>query len=455
MKVSRYITLSIILMSFSLGALAQTDRDANASARQASRALKNKDYFSASSLSVAALAGNPRKRQAKNAIKILQEALPAYGKLFDNQISSLLNKTQTYNGLSTVLSRKTIMDTYMARRDLNNQLRELDKDILKESKVDVNLLSLYSEEILMSQKKYQEFEDMYVQEEYLSGLELLNKEDKFSCYLAYQHFSNVVNYQDTYEDVQNKLDESFSRAKYKLALVGFENQSGDGGYTEFEQSLYSSIRSTLQRYVARNEYESNIDPRRFVEFTFFEQNYSLSNKTGEEEEIVSVAQQLDVDAVVFGMFYKPYFNIEEEKPKTKEVSRDIKVGTKKQTNSDGKTIDVDVTKKVTGKLTEYRRFYTSYTEGEIFIYDAARRRFVLSNFKTNGRIEYDQHWSFLSGSQDSMSDKDKGRYNVVTETPPKDSLDSAVPTTITYLGNSIASNIYESLKNLFVIQPPN
>ncbi len=224
------------------------------------------------------------------------------------------------------------------------------------------------------------------EERYSAGIEELEKKDRTSAKLAYNHFERVQSLQRNYKDTPQRLEE----ARYYATL-----------HVILDQIPVHSRSLGLSHEFFQNRLQEELD-RRVDEFVRFYSPAEVQRIQMDNPDHVIVLQ---FDDFVVGQVY--------QKESSKTVTRDsVVVGT---TTVDDKTYDVYGS--VEAEFISYTKYIDSRGLLDMRIYDARTDR-ILFQRKMPGEFNWVSEWATYKGDKRALTDEELELTNYSEPPPP-------------------------------------
>jgi hypothetical protein len=445
------VLILICILSFSTLSFSQKDKeaikltkavnkDAAKNAREANRAYKDRDYFTAIHEAVDALEGDLNKKNTKNITEILTESYALFETSSLKSIAEREAASSVYEGRNTVADRHSNVRHYTNLISTQDKLSTLDDATLASMSLRKSAFTDYRSHLENSNALFLEAANIYCTEEYAKGLEKLEAGTKQSAYQAYNHFDEVVIFLPDFEDAAELKLKAKETATYKILFVDFG--------TSFTPPPTSRGTNSISKYFeGSNGRTAKNSP--YIPFTQFQiegYNNELYLNVNNPEGIEAFCKAKDVDAVIFGSYDTPTYSYVDGKPYTRAIEKEVTVGEKKEMK-DGKEVTVPIKQKVKASTTDYSRTNVSRVNGKFNFYDAYQQKYILKDFGMQGEHTMHQSWTIASGDERAFSEKEKNRFRKDAE-PLPDRGDMQL-SAVFELSKIVTNKSVETLKILF------
>lgn len=249
-------------------------------------------------------------------------------------------------------------------------------------------------QIVQNPKRYineeQEARDRAASQHYEAGLDALEqKENREVARQAFDHFEAVKNFVPTYRDIENKLNEAYFYASWKVILEHAKVNS------RTYQLSNEYFQSKINEFLATN--------RRMNKFIRF---YSPEEATAEKIKMPDHIVRLDFDDFVVG---QTFINSRTE---TVTSSDSVVVG---EITVDGKKREVK--NKVTAQLTTNRKSVVSKGLLNMQIIEARSNK-VLFQEQVPGEYAWNQEWGNFNGDERALNSTQKNICKAREQLPP-------------------------------------
>ena len=220
--------------------------------------------------------------------------------------------------------------------------------------------------------EYNEAAGMAAEEQYLAGIEELNKRDRLSAKVAFGHFMRVEELRRNYKDTPQKLEEARSLATVHVLLDQIPVHSRTLGLSHefFQNRLHEALDNEVNEFV---RFYSPIEVQRM---------------------------QINLDHIIVIQFDDFVVGQVYQREKVSTISKDsVVVGT---TEVDG--VSQDVIGTVEAEFTSYTKYEDSKGLLDVRIFDAATNR-VLTQRKLPGEFNWVSEWATFQGDKRALSDE--------------------------------------------------
>ncbi len=221
---------------------------AKKSYNEAMRAMRRQNYPQAINKAIIAIQGPIKSKHRTKAIEAIGKGYMSFYGNSITEINNLKSEHKVFVGKPTLHGLNQVVFLYESLLKVVESVQVLSPELKAECGIDTETLIDYQPEVDLSRRVYNEKVDKYVRTEYDAGIEYMKKGTKTAAYLAYGHFSNVVEFQHDFEEVQTQRSEAKDKATYyiKIDSITVEDK------TPFAPKLSNVIQRSINNSLARN-----------------------------------------------------------------------------------------------------------------------------------------------------------------------------------------------------------
>tara|TARA_B110000091_G_scaffold91590_1_gene100081 strand:- start:2076 stop:3293 length:1218 start_codon:yes stop_codon:yes gene_type:complete len=242
------IILLFLLFGFTLSLTSQNFRKPY---REAKRALKKKDFITATLKSIESLKA---KKNFKKSNVIFEEALSKVNGWATNYIKDLESKSIPYKDYRSVEPMKKIFITYANLDNLQKKLLELSAVLSSKQKKYIALHTIdYEKKRTEADNLLKAYNANAADEFYTNALETFNNAaNKYDYRKAYKIFENSNIYITNYKDVQSYLDRSLQLGTLNIGYFPLKNFTNTPFNKRAMENLINSTTGLFREYTFAN-----------------------------------------------------------------------------------------------------------------------------------------------------------------------------------------------------------
>ena len=242
------ISLLFLLFCFTLSLTSQNFRKPY---REAKRALKKKDFVTATLKSIESLKA---KKNFKKSNVVFEEALSKVNSWAAAYIKDLESKSIPYKDYRSVEPMKKISITYNNLDNLQKKLLELSAVLSSKQKKNIALHTMdYEEKRTESDSILNAYNANAADEFYTNGVIAFdNAANKYDYREAYKIFKNSKNYIEEFKDVQTYLDRSLQLGTLNIGYFPLKNFTNTPFNKRAMENLINSTIGLFNEYTFAN-----------------------------------------------------------------------------------------------------------------------------------------------------------------------------------------------------------
>ncbi len=399
----RYITFTlVVLLSCShITSNAQNRREAKRLSNTARKALNKRNFNRALEYSCYAITGDLKKKRHQNTLGILKESYAKFNRTSKERLGHLLRDTKEYKGEITIKQNQEIITILSNITNRQEQLKNMPSDILRKCGIHISSFEDYAEDIQLAEQKYASAVSKYVSEQYILGDMLMNEGSKSAALNAYVHFSNIIHYKRDYMDAVARMAQAKKMATYKVAILGFQNDTWRESNCIFEQPLNEGLQVQIaQRF--HPIWGKGLDIKDFIKINYMPSAHhprELRNKYALQE----IAQDLAADILIFGRISRLDASVELLEPEMETIEKEI-------------TLEDGSKAKATAQLYTHQRNYDAITQVVYSFYNAYQNYYPRQEAKIIGRDHWFESWKTYEGDESALSKTDR---EAALQKPPR------------------------------------
>lgn len=253
------------------------------------------DYVNATLKAIEFLRTNGKN---KNAQEILSVSFNMAIEDLNTEIKELKERSKTFSGDGTVDDRKNIISKYELLRKLDRQGREIVRVIPKQKvplefdKVDI------TSELEAAQKSYDESLGLAAEMHYNKALDLIKNNSRDSQKAGAKEFRRAEEFVSPYKDCNVKYNEAKKLATTRVAIIPFENKSGNYQYGSVGEMTSDRLRATILNNQEASEF-IEIYTRDQLYLVFQEHNLNM-DEIIKQESIAKYGEAMGIHIIITG-----------------------------------------------------------------------------------------------------------------------------------------------------------
>ena len=219
--------------------------------REAKRALKKKDFVTATLKSIESLKA---KKNWKKSNDIFEEALSKVNSWGSNYIKALEARAIPYKDYHSVESMKEIFITYAKLDNVQKKLLEVSNSLSSKQQ---NFILLHTVDYEKNRNEAENLLNAYnnnaADEFYTEGIKVFNNaKNKYEYREAFKIFKNSKNYVEEYKDINAYLDKSLNLAILNVGYFPVRNLSNNRSNKNAMEALVSNTTGFFNNYTFAN-----------------------------------------------------------------------------------------------------------------------------------------------------------------------------------------------------------
>lgn len=253
------------------------------------------DYVNATLKAIEFLRTNGKN---KNAQEILSISFNMAIEDLNTEIKELKQRSKTFSGDETVGDRKAIITKYELLRSLDRQGREIVRVIPKQKvPLEFDKINVTSE-LEAAQKSYDESLGLAAEMHYNKALELTKINSRDSQKAGAKEFRKAEKFVSPYKDCNIKYNEAKKLATTRVAIIPFENKSGNYQYGSVGEMTSDRLRATILNNKEASEF-IEIYTRDQLNLIFQEHNLNLDEIINQES-IAKYGEAIGIHIIITG-----------------------------------------------------------------------------------------------------------------------------------------------------------
>jgi TolB-like protein len=425
--------LTLLVCLFSSSVYAQAGR----SLKQAQNAAKARQWDVAVHQSTNSL----YQKSAKNwkAQDVLELAFPRFVSDYEERIARLQASSATFRDERTVRERREIINLYETLIRYSNDVAKLPPAALQAKNRTLRFeFKDYYEELASAQSKLESGVEDAAEAHYREGIRLAAMGGIKNSRDAARQFKSAMSYVANYKDAAQRYETARKAGTTRVAVIPFENLSGQNQYGAVGIMITDKIVSSLFRDQRAMEFMEIVD-RDQLELVMREQKLAISGAV-DDNSLVAVGKILGVTEIITGRITQIVSDRDRVTSENIPVKRNIQVQVGTQKNAEGKDVPVMGDREVNATVTSFMKTASARMSGSYKIIDVETSKLIETQTFTE-TYQFNHQWGTFRGDERALDNQMRRLVNVSEANPLSDG------ERVNELGTKLANNLANTIRN--------